>query len=44
LLCRDPAQAHTFVGEEHGGAGQQKLSELKDRIEPPTLEKEDASA
>ena len=41
LLGGDPPQAHAFVGEENGGAGQQKLAELEDGIKPPALEKED---
>jgi hypothetical protein len=44
LLRGDPTQAHTLVGKEDRGSGQQKLAELENRIEPPTLEKQDATA
>jgi hypothetical protein len=44
LLGGDSPQAHAFVGKENGGAGQQKLAELQDRIETPALEKEDPAA
>jgi hypothetical protein len=44
LLGGDPPQAHAFVSKENGGAGEQKLAELQDRIEAPALEKQDAAA
>ena len=43
LLGGDAPQAHTFIGEENGRSSQQKLAELQDRIQPPTLEKQNAS-
>jgi hypothetical protein len=44
LLGGHPPQPHALVGEEDGGAGQQELAELEDRIEPPALKKENAAA
>jgi hypothetical protein len=44
LLSGDPTEPHAFVREEHGGASQQELAELKNRIEAPSLKKEDAAA
>jgi hypothetical protein len=44
LLGGDAPQAHTFVGEENGRTSQQKLAELEDRIQAPTLEKQNATA
>jgi hypothetical protein len=43
LLGGDAPQAHTFIGEENGRSSQQKLAELQDRIQPPTLEKQNAT-
>ena len=44
LLSRNTPQPHAFVSEENGGAGEQELSELEDRIEAPALKKENAPA
>jgi hypothetical protein len=44
LLGGDAPQAHTLVGEENGRSSQQKLAELQDRIQAPTLEKQNATA
>jgi hypothetical protein len=44
LLGGDPTQANALVGEKHRGASEQKLAELKDRIQAPALEKQDAAA
>jgi hypothetical protein len=38
------AQANALVRKKYGGASQQKLAELQDRVEAPTLEKQDAAA
>ena len=44
LLCRNTSQANALVGKEHCCARQQELSELKDGIESPALEEQDAAA
>ena len=44
LFGGDAPQAHTFIGEENGRSSQQKLAELQDRIQAPTLEKQNATA
>jgi hypothetical protein len=44
LLGGDAPQAHTLVGKENGRSRQQKLAELKDGIQAPALEKQNASA
>ena len=44
LFGGHPPQADALVGEEDGGAGEQELAELQDRIETPALEEEDAAA
>jgi hypothetical protein len=43
LFGGDAPQAHTFIGEENGRSSQQKLAELQDRIQAPTLEKQNAT-
>tara|TARA_B100000405_G_scaffold165624_1_gene115756 strand:- start:194 stop:796 length:603 start_codon:yes stop_codon:yes gene_type:complete len=44
LLGGDAAKPNAFVGEEHGCSCQQELPELKNRVETPALEEEDAAA
>jgi hypothetical protein len=44
LLGGDAPQTHTFVGEEDGRSSQEELAELKNRIQAPTLEKQNATA
>jgi hypothetical protein len=44
LLGGDAPEAHALIGKKHRGAGQEKLAELEDRIEPPALKKQDAAA
>jgi len=43
LLGGDAPEAHALIGKKHCGAGQEKLAELEDRIEPPALKKQDAA-
>ena len=43
LFRGDAAEAHTFVGKEHGCSRQQELPELEDRVESPTLEEQNPS-
>ena len=44
LFRRHTPEPHALVAEEDGGGGQQELTELKDRIQAPALEKENAAA
>jgi hypothetical protein len=44
LFGRDAPEAHTLVSEEHCRSSQEELPELQDRIKPPALEKQDATA
>ena len=44
MLSRDPTQANAFVSEKDRSAGEQELPELQNRIEPPSLEKQDSAA